>query len=355
MNAARRQFLRFLSASPLAALAEDSSPKEVLSVPDFEALARKALPPAHWGYMSAGVDDDLNVRMNREAMGHYQIRARRLVGVEKPDLSFELFGKTWNSPIYFSAVSAQRAFHPDGDLATARAAKAKKVVQMLSTVASFGVEDVAKALGEPPWYQLYMPVAWAETEKLVHRVEAAGCQVLAWTIDTLGGRNAETAARLARTDTRNCLTCHPSGPDVNQGTSRNRTKPMLAGLSGEINPAKADWSYLDRLKKLTTMKVLLKGIDTAEDAVLAREHGADGVIVSNHGGRATDTGRGTIDILPEVVDAVGHDMPVLVDGGFRRGTLFFMALALGAGAVGLGGHLVWGLGDWGLEVFYGVI
>src|SRR5689334_836506 len=179
---ARRDFLRFLGASPLVAMAQDPgapapSAKDALSVLDFEPLAHKALPPAHWGYMSTGVDDDLTIRMNREAMGHYQIRARRLVGAAKPELSFELFGKMWDSPIYFSAVSAQRAFHPDGELGTARAAKAKKVVQMLSTVSSTSVEDVAKALGEPPWYQLYMPVTWNETERLVRRVEAAGCTV----------------------------------------------------------------------------------------------------------------------------------------------------------------------------------
>jgi isopentenyl diphosphate isomerase/L-lactate dehydrogenase-like FMN-dependent dehydrogenase len=264
-------------------------------------------------------------------------------------LSLQVFGKTWDSPIYFSAVSAQRAFHPDGELGTARAAKAKKVTQMLSTVSSTSVEDVGKALGEPPWYQLYMPTTWDETEKLVRRVEAAGCEVLAWTIDTLGGRNAETGARLARTDTRNCLTCHSSRPDVNQGSSRNRTKPMFAGLSGEMNPAGADWSYVDRLKKMTKMKLLLKGIDTAEDAVLAREHGADGVVVSNHGGRATETGRGTIDILPEVVDAVGPRFPVFVDGGFRRGTDVFKALSLGARAVGIGRPYVWGLAAYGQE------
>src|SRR3954447_12489854 len=151
---ARREFLRFVAASPLLAMAEDPAAKDALSVLDFEALAQKALPPAHWGYMSTGVDDDLTVRANREAMGHYQIRARRLVGAAKPDLSCDIFGKTWDSPIYFSAVSAQRAFHPDGELGTARAAKAKKVTQMLSTVSSTSVEDVGKALGEPPWYQL---------------------------------------------------------------------------------------------------------------------------------------------------------------------------------------------------------
>ncbi len=345
----RRDFLRFLAASPLLAVDQEPSAKDALSVLDFESLARNKLPPAHWGYMSTGVDDDLTIRMNREAMQHYQLRARHLVGAAKPDLGFELFGKKWDLPIYFSAVSAQRAFHPDGELGTARAARAKKVVQMLSTVSSTSVEDVTKALCEPPWYQLYMPTTWPETEKLVRRVEAAGCQVLAWTIDTLGGRNAETGTRLARTDTRQCVTCHPSGTEINQGVSRNRAKPMLAGLSGEVNPAWADWTYLDRLKKMTSMKVLLKGIDTAEDAVLAREHGADGVVVSNHGGRATETGRGTIDILPEVVDAVGGRMPVFVDGGFRRGTDVFKALSLGARAVGIGRPQVWGLAAFGQE------
>ena len=143
--------------------------------------------------------------------------------------------------------------------------------------------------------------------------------------------------------------CHATAPTVNQGNSRNRTKPMFAGLSGEMNPAWADWSYVDKLKKMTKMKLLLKGIDTAEDAVLARDHGADGIVVSNHGGRATETGRGTIDILPEVVDAVGGQIPVFVDGGFRRGTDIFKALAIGAKAVGIGRPQVWGLAAFGQE------
>ena len=347
---ARREFLRFLAASPLLALAQETpSAKDALNVMDFEELARKALPPAHWGYMSTGVDDDLTLRANREAMAHYQIRARRLVGAAKPDLSVEVFGEKWESPIYLSAVSAQRAFHADGELGTARAAKAKHMTQMLSSMASTSVEDVAGALGAPPWYQLYMPLNWGDTEKLVRRVEAAGCEVLAWTVDTLGGRNAETGTRLARLDSRNCLACHPSGPSVNQGASRIKAKPMFAGLAPGMNPPEADWSYVDRLKKMTRMKLLLKGIDTAEDAVLAREHGVDGVVVSNHGGRATETGRGTIDILPEVVDAVGKQIPVFVDGGFRRGTDIFKALSLGARAVGIGRPQVWGLAAYGQD------
>jgi len=220
---------------------------------------------------------------------------------------------------------------------------------MLSSGTSIAVEDVSKALGNAPWYQLYMPVSWEETEKLVRRVEASECSVLVWTIDRLFGRNTETAKRLARADSRDCLTCHVAHPITASQVQLRRNNPMYAGLSGETNPAVADWSYVDRLKKMTKMKLVLKGIDTAEDAILAREHGADGLVVSNHGGRSTETGRGTIDILPEVVDAVGSRMPIFVDGGFRRGSDIFKALALGARAVGIGRPYIWGLAAFGQE------
>ena len=349
----RREFLRFLAASPLMsrAWAQDlpASPKDALSVMDFEPLARKALPPAHWGYMATGVDDDVTLRMNREAFSHYQLRARRLVDVSHADLKTEVFGVTWDMPIYISAVGSQRAFHPEGELATARAAKAKKTIQMLSTVSSTPVEEVAKSLGTPPWFQLYMPSTWNDTEKMVKRAEAAGCPVLAWTIDLLAGRNTETALRFRQLDKRNCQSCHGNSATADTQTQSMRTKPMFAGLSGEMNPPEATWSYVERLKKLTKMKLILKGIDTEEDARLAREHGADGVVVSNHGGRSAETGRGTIDILPEVVDAVGAQIPVFVDGGFRRGSDIYKALAIGARAVGIGRPYIYGLASFGQE------
>jgi len=351
----RRRFLRFLAASPLAARAwaQDPAtvthPQDALDVMDFEPLARKALAPAHWGYMATGVDDDKTLRMNRDAFDHYQLRARRLVDVTRADLKTEVFGAMWDTPIYVSAVGSQKAFHPEGEIATARAAKAKKTMQMLSTVTSVAVEEVGKALGTAPWYQLYMPGTWDDTEKMVKRAEAAGCPVLAWTIDLLAGRNTETATRFTRADQRDCMTCHTISPRAGGNTQSNRGKPMFAGLSGDMNPPGATWSYVERLKKMTRMKLLLKGIDTAEDAKLAREHGADGVIVSNHGGRATETGRGTIDILPEVVDAVGPQFPVFVDGGFRRGSDVYKALALGARAVGIGRPYIYGLSAFGQE------
>jgi len=346
----RRDFLRFLAASPLVAQAwAQQNPAalnragDALSVSDFEAVARGMLPPAHLGYLISGVDDDATLRLNREGFQHFQLRARRLVDVSQPDLRTQMFGVPWETPIFLCPVGGQKMFHAEGEVAVARAAKAKKATQILSTVSSSPVEDVARALGSPPWYQLYMPVDWEGTEKMVRRVEAAGCPVLVWTVDLLGGRNTETAERLRRTDTRNCLSCHTNGVGSLKG------RPMLDGIGGGINPAAANWAYMDRLRKLTKMKLIIKGIDTAEDARLCLEHGADAVVVSNHGGRATETLRSTIESLTEVVDAVGRRLPVLVDGGFRRGTDIYKALALGASAVGIGRPYIYGLTAFGQE------
>ena len=148
--------------------------KDALSVTDFEALARQALPPAHWGYMASGVDDNATLNANINAYSHIELRPRRLVDVAKIDSSIELFGVKWDSPIFLCPVGGQRMFHPDGELATGRAAKAKNALQILSTQTSIAVEEVAKARGTAPWYQLYMPSKWEDAEKLVRRVAGRG-------------------------------------------------------------------------------------------------------------------------------------------------------------------------------------
>ena len=347
----RRQFLRFLAASPLVsrawpqASAVIASPKDALSVMDFEPAARKALRPAHWGFLASGVDDDATVKANLAGFQHYQLKPRRLVDISDTDLRIELFGTVWNTPIFLCPVGGQRTFHAEGELAVARAARAKQTLQILANVASFTVEEVASALGRPPWYQLYMPARWDETEKMIRRAEAAGCTVLVWTIDMFGGRNAETMERFRRLDNAaECIACHTNS----RGGGIHR--PMFEGIVSPTNPPVATWSYVDRLKKLTPMKLVLKGIETAEDAKLCCEHGVDGIVVSNHGGRATETGRATIDSLGEVVDAAtGARIPVLVDGGFRRGTDIYKALALGARAVGIGRPYIYGLSAFGQE------
>jgi isopentenyl diphosphate isomerase/L-lactate dehydrogenase-like FMN-dependent dehydrogenase len=346
----RRNFLRFLAGSPLVAQAwGQQSPgvlaraKDALSVMDFYETAHRAIPPGHWGQLSSGVDDDLTLKANIDAFKHIQLRPHRLVDVSKLDTTVELFGTTWQTPVFLCPVGGQKAYNPEGEVAVARAARARRTMQILSTATSSSVEDVAAALGSPPWYQLYMPSRWDATEKLVRRVEAAGCPAIAWTVDLLGGRNLETFERIRKTDTRACTTCHGPGPGL------SHPRPMTDGLGGGGNLFAASWDYLDRLKKLTKLKVLIKGIDNADDATLAVEHGADGILVSNHGGRSTETLRATVDALPEVVDAVNGRVPVLVDGGFRRGTDLYKALALGARAVGIGRPYIYGLSSFGQE------
>lgn len=343
----RRRFLTYLAASPLLR-AQDAPPpdiKQAINVMDFEPLAKKVLPPAHWGYMASGVDDDATIKANREGFNRIFLRPRRMVDITKADTKTELFGAVWNSPIALAPIGNMKAFHEEGEMAAARAARAKGHMQILSTAATSSVEDVAGALGHAPWYQLYATSRWEITEKLVHRAEAAGSPVLVVTCDTNAGRHMETFDRFRRTDTRQCAGCHGTKPG-----DFFRRKPMFTGIDmagvGIVNAAMT-WEHVRRLKKLTSMKVLIKGIETSEDAKLCVENGADGIVVSNHGGRAEESGRGTIECLPEVVEAAGGRIPVIIDGGFRRGSDVFKALALGARAVCVGRPYIWGLSAFG--------
>lgn len=363
-SAARREFLRFLVASPyiaalggVAAYLEQrplaqrgpelsdviTSPADALNVLDFEEAARRKVLPGHWAYMASGVDDDLTLRANRDGFRHVQLRPRRLRDATKVDLRVELFGTVYDSPIFTCPTGGEKAFFPDGELAVARAARARGTLQFLSTATSTGVEDVNKALGRPVWYQLYAPSSWDACEQLLRRVEAAGCLVIALTVDNTTGRNSETYLRTRPKDLGQCAACHPGAP----GTF---LRPMFDGINmtgvRTTNPA-MDWAFVDRLRKFWKGKFIIKGMDTREDARLCLDHGIDGILVSNHGGRATETGRSTIEALPEVVAEVGTRISVFLDGGVRRGTDVFKALALGAKAVGIGRPFLWGLSAFG--------
>ena len=364
----RRQFLTFLVSSPLLALgalpgplaspetaqaAESDGPKQALiasandalNVFDFELVARQTLPPAHYGYLATGVDDDATLQANRTGFSKSQIRARRLVDVSRIDTSTELFGTTWKTPIALAPVGSQKAFHADGEIAAARSAGARGHLLILSTGSTTSVESVTTAWGGPIWFQLYPTDTWRITQALVKRAERAGCPVLVLTVDLPVGRNTETEARFAKRDTRQCASCHQPGL-----AGYLRRKPMFDGLdlSGvSLLAPGLTWEFVRRLRDITKMRLVLKGIETREDAELAVRHGVDGIIVSNHGGRAQESGRGTIECLPEVVDAVHGKLPVLVDGGFRRGTDVFKALALGARGVCIGRPYIWGLAAFG--------
>ena len=383
-NLGRRRFLRYLAASPLLAqeavaktleaaaqrgqwalvsegmkapqtgLSEGpppwkiDSPEEARSVFDFEVVSAGTIPPAHFGYLQTGVDGETTLRANREAFDDLYLNPRVLSGTTDVDMGVELFGQRWDTPIILAPVGSQRAFHGQGELATVRAASQRGHLPILSTVSTTSIEDVVEAYGAPIWYQLYPTSSWGLTEGLMSRVEAAGCPVVVLTVDSLAGEGIkETQIRAESLDSRNCTVCHPSP------ASYLSRKPMFRGLNvGSADPdmgwgANLDWEFVRNLKASTPMKLVIKGIVTPHDAERCLENGADGIVVSNHGGRAAETGRGTIECLPEVAQAVSGQVPILVDSGFRRGTDIYKGLALGADAVCIGRPYIWGLGAFG--------
>ena len=340
---------RFALGQALAGPAADApavTADQVLNVADFEALARAKLPPAHFGYLATGVDDDRTVFLNHEAYSHIEIRSRRFVDVSRLDTSCGVLGSLWKQPIYFSAVSSMRAFHPEAEVAVARAAQSREIQMMISTGSSCSVEEVIAARNAPVWQQLYTTDDWHVTEAIVRRAERAGCTAIFLTVDSPPGRNSETLLRAMRRDGRDCTQCHVGGSH-----DMWRKAPMFAGIDvsrvTQLPPISLAGNFLERLRKLVTVKLLVKGIVTAEDATQAMQAGVDGIVVSNHGGRQEETLRSTIECLPEIVAAVGGHIPVLIDGGIRRGTDIFKALALGAAAVGIGRPQAWGLAAFG--------
>jgi hypothetical protein len=292
-DSARREFLKFLAASPYVAalggvaaylernvLAQNTQestdvitdPAKALNVFDFEEPARRKVMQGHWAYMASGVDDDGTLRANREAFKHIELRPRRLHDATKVDTHVELFGTTYNSPIYFCPTGGEKSFFPEGELAVARSAKAHGTLQVLSTATSTPVEDVVKTLGRPVWQQLYAPTSWDACEKILRRVEAAGVTVLALTVDNTTGRNSETYLRNRGKDLRVCLNCHESdaGPSVSE-------RPMYDGIDmtgvRTTNPT-MDWAYLDRLRKTW------KGNSLSREWILATMRGCASNTVS---------------------------------------------------------------------------
>jgi isopentenyl diphosphate isomerase/L-lactate dehydrogenase-like FMN-dependent dehydrogenase len=319
------------------------SPDEAINVWDFEKVAHANNLPVHWAYLHMGVED-LETRVaNREGFQRLQLRPRRL-GVEgKLDTSVTLFGRKWNTPLFLCPVAALEAYHSQGEAGAGRAARAKGILQIQSHQSSQSYEQIAEARGEPHWVQLYANGDWGITERTIKKVAAQGCPVVVWTIDLLGGSNRELSRRALGREAYTgalCQNCHNHKPGYQ--------RPMHRGVSGAPGPRTPfDWDYVKRLKDATPMKVVLKGIVTREEAELAVQHGADGVFVSNHGGRAENSFRSTIECLPEVVAGVKGRLPVMIDSGVRRGGDVFKALALGADAVGIGRPYVWGLGAFG--------
>jgi 4-hydroxymandelate oxidase len=309
-----------------------------VAIEDFEEVARQRLDAMTYAYVAGGAGDEISLRRNRAAFDALLLKPRVLRDVSRIDTTVELFGRTLLSPILLAPAAYHRLLHPDGELATARGAGAAGVPLVVSSLSNATVEEIAAVATAPLWFQLYVQTDRAFTRDLVQRAEAAGCQAICITVDTpvLGSRRREIRAGFRL----------PEGLD--RANLRGREGATAAhfdesGVYSAVLDAAMTWEAIDWVRGFAKVPILLKGILAPEDARLAVEHGVDGIVVSNHGARNLDTTPATIEALPHVAAAVGGRLPVLLDGGVRRGTDVVKALALGARAVLVGRPYLWAL------------
>ncbi|MEU7981496.1 MULTISPECIES: alpha-hydroxy acid oxidase [Micromonospora] len=300
-----------------------------LNLADVAAAARRRLDPVHWDFFAGGAGDERTLRANEAAFGRRWLRPRVLRGAGERDLRISLFGSALSMPVLVAPTAFHRLAHPEGEVATARAAAEAGTVMVVSMAATRPVEQIAAA-GGPLWFQLYPHTDLEFTTTVVRRAVAAGCRALVVTVDSPVFGRRERDLRHGFVDLPSGMVCE------NMRDANGRVRDI------EMN-ARVGWELVAVLRRLTTVPILLKGVLHPEDARLAVEHGVDGVLVSNHGGRQLDGVTATLDALPAVVAAVDGRLPVLVDGGLRRGTDVLVALALGATAVLVGRPVLWGL------------
>ena len=357
----RRQVLRSVASAtalaaltPLSAIAESQSgmtsgpsgasgdPEPLASLGDFEKAARAVMTPIAREYVIGGAGDEHTLAWNQSAYSDIKLRSRIMVDVSKIDTSVRLFGRELPYPILLSPTAYHKLVHPEGEIATVRGAAAAHATMVVSSFATVKIEDVARAAaGSPLWFQLYVQPDRGFTRALVERAVASGCQALCVTVDTpvLGARNRETRVAFKLPD--GVTRANLEGLTGVDATASHRP-PEGAIYSAVLEP-RLTWKDVEWLRGFAKVPVLLKGVMDADDARKAVDAGASGLIVSNHGARNLDTVPATVTALPRVVDAVAGRVPIIVDGGIRRGTDVLKALALGASAVGIGRPYLYGL------------
>lgn len=315
---------------------------------ELEEMARAKIPRGTFDYIAGGAEDEISLRRNREAYVRWALRPRVLMDVSKRDTSTTVLSTRISTPVLVAPTAFHALVHPEGEVATARGTASAGTLMVASTISTKTLEEIAESIAAPRWFQLYVYRDRRVTEQLIHRAAKAGYRALVVTVDTpvLGRREK---------DERNAFTLPPGMDLANLRAAKLDRLPSTEGGSAfaryaaELLDPSLTWRDLDWMKSVSPLPVLVKGIMTSEDAALAADHGADAIIVSNHGGRQLDSTMGTLDALPEVVAAVRGRMEVYMDGGIRRGTDVLKALALGARAVLVGRPVLWGLALDGAE------
>lgn len=310
-------------------LAEAVDVRDLVSLSDFEPLAQRRMSHMTWEYFESGVADEVTLRENREAFDRLRLRPKVLIDVSDIDTRINLFGEELEHPILLAPAADQRMLHSEGELATVRGAAATHSPFVVSSLTNTAIEDIAKETQGPLWFQLYVQRDRGFTREVCQRVEAAGCKALCVTVDTpvFGARNRQERAK------------YTLAPGLSRPHVPPATKAVGSGdlkvFSDFVEPA-LTWRDIGWLTSIMRIPVVLKGILNPDDADLAVQSGVAGIIVSNHGARNLDTVPASADALPRVAEKVGGRIPVLVDGGIRRGTDVVKALALGANAVLIG-------------------
>lgn len=332
----------------IQAAQEVASPEPVspVNLVEYAHLARQRLSRMAFDYVAGGAADEITLRRNRECFHSIRLKPRVLVDVSQLDTRLQLFGQTFEFPILLAPTAYHKLIHREGELATARGAGAAGATLVVSSFATTAIEDIAKSAANRLWFQLYVQPDRAFTRDLVQRAEAAGCQALCITVDTpvLGARDREKRVRFNL----------PPGMEREMlkalGSTATRAGHFTESqIYNQILDPTLTWDTVAWIRSFAKVPIILKGILAPEDARLAAEQGAAGVLVSNHGARNLDTTPATIEALPAVIEAVEGRIPVLLDGGVRRGTDVIKALALGAKAVLIGRPYLWGLAVGGAD------
>jgi len=291
----------------------------------FKNASKEKLTQHAYEYLVGGADDLRTFNRNMEAYQHFQIRPRRLINVKNVDTTIELFGKKYASPIFLAPVGFQGLFHSQGEIPATKAADLKNILSVASTVTSRSFSEICEVVNTPPWFQLYTTSDRVTTTRLLDQAQKNNCKTVVLTVDVPVPGNREKHIGIL--------------------TGNMRTENTLGNFEhggADFDPT-LTWDFIPWFRKNYDMNLLLKGIMTAEDAALALDYEVDGIIVSNHGGRQLESDLSTIEVLEEISKAVNGAIPILIDGGIRRGTDVFKALALGATAVGIGRPYIYGL------------